>query len=508
MEFKITQRKTDKEKEKRILINLITNTEYCRSILPLLSNDLLQIAYAKKIIRWIKKYWEEFNEAPKLHIQDIFNLEKEKLKEEESELISDFLFNLSREYDETEEKNTEYLIKSSLPYIKSRSYIQLGENLKSAASLNNIKECEDFLISFKKIEVATSGTVNPHDPNYVKKAMEAKQSDILFNMPGKLGEIITIERGRLIAFLGAAKIGKTHWLHEIGVQGLLNGYKVFEVNCEMSNEKMALRHYKRIGVLGKEPKTYLFSVADCLFNQQNTCNKPERINHIPLLNDNGERPEWEESNKDYKPCVVCRNKNSDFQLESWYEEVYREGLEENIIVKTTKSFDLMYGSNNYRLKCYPKFTADCNDIIRDLEILELTENFRPDILIVDYADILRPTYAYKDTRHSIDEIWKMLGKIASERNIAVITASQLNRSGMQKKSAKTTDIAEDIRKVANVDSMIIINQTPLEKKRGIQRLSVGVLRDEEFHVDKEVTVFQNFNVGQPLLDSEIGNILE
>ena len=346
--------------------------------------------------------------------------------------------------------------------------------------------------------------MNPSTPEFIEQTFLTKESDLLFEIPGPLNDLIKPERGRLVAFMAPPKTGKTWQLHTMGLFARMNKLKVFETNLEMSATKINYRDLKMISNKGEEAKEYVFPVFDCKKNQYSTCAKEERINKITLVDGNGEMPEFYNAPAGYKVCTKCRG-GRDFEISTWFESKYREKLNVSNALRTSKAFSLMYGNDNYRLKSYPKFAASVNDIINDLDILEYSSGFVPDVLIVDYADILKPINSHLENRHQLDETWKTLGRIATERNILVITASQTNRVGAGKKNLKGTDIAEAFTKTAHVDTLIMIQQTAAEKRRGITRMSVGYNRDGDCDTTKQVMVLQNFALGQAFLDSEIMN---
>ena len=59
------------------------------------------------------------------------------------------------------------------------------------------------------------------------------------------------------------------------------------------------------------------------------------------------------------------------------------------VTKSMRGFEMMFG-NRFRYLCYPRFSASYDDIERDLKRLEIEYEFIPDVLIVDYANIMKP----------------------------------------------------------------------------------------------------------------------
>lgn len=501
-QIRITKRKVDINTEKKIIINLITDDIFIKQVLPATKPELFETPYVKTILKWLYDYYEKYKEAPKEIIQDIFTVRKQELEETEAELISDFLEDCSKEYVKTKKNNVKYEVEEvAIPYLKSRSFLLLGERIKGNAQLGDIRACEDELLNFKQVSLITSKYVNLHDPEFVKKTFDIDESNKMFKLPGQLGEAIGwIERGRCYGLMGASGVGKSFLARTFQINAAMAGFRCAEMNLEMSHNQIARRHYKNLTVLGQTAGLFNFPVFDCEHNQMGTCSKPERTNKVTLIDSSGEKPEFGSQNPDYKPCDICR-KTKDYKKETWFVAEYRDELTSTKVIKTVKNFNLMYG-DRLRLRSFPKFSATIGDIERELEIMEYQEDFFADFVVIDYDDILRPERQYKDNRQNSDEIYKRLGGLVTRKNIAGLVLCQVNRQGAKRKSSKITDIGEDWRKYCHLDGLFILSQTPVEKRAGIVRVSVGKMRDDEFDVEREITVLQNLKLAQPLLDSE------
>ncbi|WP_291797256.1 Hint domain-containing homing endonuclease [Lutibacter sp.] len=301
--------------------------------------------------------------------------------------------------------------------------------------------------------------------------------------------------------LGDFTVTHNSWtLREIEIVAMKNRLKCSEFNLEMSKEQLGLRHYKRITAKSFNEGVFMYPVADCKKNQIGMCRKKERSCDIILLDANGIKPEYGKQNDKYIACSACRG-TSDYQFETWFEPVKRSEMTEEGLIKTVKSFNLMYG-DNLRTRAFPKFTATVGDIEHELNMMEDNEGFIPDVLTIDYDDLILPERFYDNGRDGHDEIYKKLGGLVQRKNICGFLAIQTNREGAKKKSSKTTDIGQDWRKFQHLDGLIMLNQTDIEKKSGILRIGMGKLRDGEFNLSDEVAVLQNLSLGQSYLDSE------
>ncbi len=104
-----------------------------------------------------------------------------------------------------------------------------------------------------------------------------------------------------------------------------------------------------------------------------------------------------------------------------------------------------------------------------------------------------------DKRDKIDEIYGEHKRLADERNILVLTASQTNREGLEKAHLSKKHIAEDIRILANTDMIIAVSQTPEMERSSQMRVFVMSGRSEQDNFG--CLVSQNIPIGQVVVDS-------
>jgi hypothetical protein len=134
--------------------------------------------------------------------------------------------------------------------------------------------------------------------------------------------------------------------------------------------------------------------------------------------------------------------------------------------------------------------------------MEVYENFVPDVICVDYADIM-DLGPGSDEREKINRCWKALRGLASTRKCMVATVSQTGRATISgEQDAAENQISEDIRKVAHVTKMMTINHTPAEKKRGITRFACNTTRDGA-PISDTVVCTSCLAIGRPYLDCEL-----
>ena len=117
---------------------------------------------------------------------------------------------------------------------------------------------------------------------------------------------------------------------------------------------------------------------------------------------------------------------------------------------------------NLIIKYYPTRTASVNTITAHLQQCEL-QGIKPDLVIVDYADIMKPTQVFKEKRHSIGHVYEELKGMAGEFDIPVWTASQANRSSLEEDVIDASKVSEDYSKVMTADFVMSMSRKVEDK---------------------------------------------
>ena len=487
--------------EKRIVTGLIVDNKFCREAVPILRPKYFQIDYTRKVAQWVADYWKKYKKAPGKDIQAIFQSEEKILKPAEAGIIEEFLKEISSQYENDVNFNAEYLLDQTYKYSESRSYEILKDQIEGSLLQGKIDKAAEAIRGFNKVARETSRWVNPFDKAEVDKTLDDDASDNLFRLPGALGELIgTLKREWLIAVMGPMKRGKSFYAWEIVYHALIARLNVAVFSLEMNSTQFKKRIYKRMTAMAEYEGEYEYPVFDCAYNQDGSCLKEERKNRRALVLDDGTLPEYSRNSK-YKPCDYCRHHDKkSYQLAWWWRtHKQKEDLSTEAIAKKVKIFKRLYG-NNLRLMCHPPFSASFDDLISDLDNLEYTEGFIPDVILVDYFDITAKTS--DDERSDANTKWQRGKHLAGVRRALVINCNQSNRDSIDKKNIGQKNTGEDIRKLAHVDALFVLNQLPSEKKSGRIRIDTLVHRHDEAAEKGQVIVLQQLKLGQPFLDSE------
>jgi replicative DNA helicase len=120
----------------------------------------------------------------------------------------------------------------------------------------------------------------------------------------------------------------------------------------------------------------------------------------------------------------------------------------------------------------------------------------PDIVIVDYLDLILDTDYKSEERIKLQNISNSLKSLSQELDVVVVTATQLNRESYKKNArVDLNNIAESSGKSHVSDSVLILNSTPEEFNNGILYMYIAKnrhgksMKTIKFNVDFDCMIF-------------------
>jgi hypothetical protein len=117
--------------------------------------------------------------------------------------------------------------------------------------------------------------------------------------------------------------------------------------------------------------------------------------------------------------------------------------------------------NRFFTRNFPRGTLSVSTIRSILDNLSM-RGVQIDVVIIDYADILRPTKSsYSDNRHAITEIWGDLRTLSMSYQLALITATQTDASTYENEIGQGS-FSESKTKNAFITAEIGIDKTEYE----------------------------------------------
>lgn len=515
----------DQRIERKIVIGMIVSQDYLQQLRPFWSSRLIKSAAAKRLARWCVEYYDQHRKAPGKNIETIFlaKLRQDKLPEDVAEEIEqDILPDLSEEYD-PEQFNVEYLLSQTKEYFRVRHLEEHQHELQVLLEQGELLGAERLANEYKPLADNVG-----HDLDLSTDAVLAKiesaftlESQAVVSFPRALGEIWNDQmiRGGFVALMASEKRGKSFWLLELATRASRQGAKVAFFQAGDMTEGQQLRrmcvHLTGQPLKDLTEKKKFVPVRDCIFNQDDSCDRPEREHDEGIFTEKEmksmergirktiQMPVLLEKFKkfpEHQPCYNCGDYHHNPWGTPWLKPIdvseitYKDGQRavEKFFIRKKRRFKLSTHANG---------TLSVKEIYSLLDLWERQDDFVPDMIVIDYADLLAAET--REFRHAQNEIWKGLRGLSQAKHCLVITATQADAKSYEQERLKLSNFSEDKRKYAHVTAIYGLNQDPQgrEKELGIMRINELVVREAEFSSTREVTVLQSLNTGQPCLTS-------
>ncbi|MFW6272203.1 MAG: hypothetical protein ACOC2U_00270 [bacterium] len=509
--------------ERKIVIGLITNTEYLKQIQADWDPTYIESQAARLLSTWVWEYFDKYKKAPMYDIENIVikKVRKGNINEDLAEEIdSDILTSLSEEY-EKEDVDITALLEDTKEYFTERQIDLHIEKVESLLDKGELEKAENEVENFT-IKKDVSGDVidfSKEEEMYdlLDRAFNKTEQNVV-SFPGALGDFWNehLARGKFVSFLAPEKRGKTFWLLEFMMRAYRQGKKVIMFQAgDMTDTEFALR----VAIyLAKRPEskkfcgTHYIPVQDCIKNQTDTCARKIRECDFGVFVEDEDEIRKEltkdklieayEDYPDYKPCYNCVEWTKNPWGSPW---IQKKEIRTPLTVKQAKKLvDKFFikTAKKIKLSVHDMYTLDIRTIKQVLDSLIRRENFHPDLILIDYADLLVPEIK-GEFRHQQNDIWMKLRGLSQSYNALVVSPTQADSLSYEQDLLMPKNFSEDKRKYGHVTAMWGMNQDKAgrEKKIGVMRFNRLVLREGDFHYTDQVHVLSALSIGRPFLGS-------
>lgn len=127
------------------------------------------------------------------------------------------------------------------------------------------------------------------------------------------------------------------------------------------------------------------------------------------------------------------------------------------------------------IKEFPTGAASVHTFKSHLASLEREHGFIPDVIMVDYADIMKPIGSHQEKRHALTSVYEGLRGFSMELGIPIWTASQSSRDSINETSFDLRSISESLGKAQTADLIIGIARDGTMKKE--RRANMMILKN-------------------------------
>jgi replicative DNA helicase len=404
-------------------------------------------------------YLDRFHKPPADHLPDIM---EDKLKSDNAEaaLYKNIILNIRNTQAEI---NTEYVVHKLETFIKRQSLRTVAVELTKALQQDTEESLEN---AEQLISQSRSSALQLFDPGTRLSDKNKALSFLDFSnecFPTGIPELdkrgFGPTRKEMLMLIAPAKAGKSFFLTHLAKMAIVNRLKVVHVTLEMSEGRCSQRYFQT-----------LYSIA-------------KRKDISPSI----------KFKKDDQNRIISFDQVTLTPKHTLQDLDIRQKLEKIIDKWALRQLD------NIFIKEFPTGGLTVNGLEAYLDNLEATQQFVPDLVILDYPDLME---LEGEMRFALDTLFKNLrGRIAVRRNVALAVVSQSNRSGAKAKTVEGTDVAEAWNKVQHADTTITLSATAAEKRLGLARLYVAAGRNDEGNIT--LVISQHYRTGLFVIDAAL-----
>lgn len=295
--------------ERKIIIGLITSTDYLRQIRPIWDPKLLESSTAKRIAGWIWPYFDKYDKAPGRDIEDIFyaKVKANKLpKDLAEEIEEDILPSLSKEY-ENDNLNLKFLVEETKSYFTVRSLALLTEDIQTLIKNGELEKAEDRVHTFKALGGSTADLnafilsvtqirrIKRKPPTLLMKPwLRAGQTTIIY---GQYGSGKSLLAQTVAYLLGMEEYDSPE--AEIGEWQIKKPTGCLYVDGELGQQEMEERFSKMewIGRQNQEHRVKILSVPEYQLATEDSFYLSNRANQLKITH-------WLKQHPEYKLIVL------------------------------------------------------------------------------------------------------------------------------------------------------------------------------------------------------------
>lgn len=452
-------KKTDytEEKANLVLAGIILNETVCSRISGKWKEEGLFSSRWQNIvaywgIRHQKKYSEPLGEKA---VETTFQNWAAKRPKAESTISSmeKFLYQFDEKLiEKVEGMSSEYLLDIAGEVFNKIRIRRLLSDAEDDLEEDNVNKASSRLTESIRVELGVGGLFLPgRDYGRWRDAFEASDEDVIIAYPGKLGEFVGNDfcRDAFVAFLGATGSGKSWVLLDAAFRGIRRKKRVAFFECGDLSQNQVLRRMAQRALRRPKYDTWV---------------------------------KWPTGWDDEDEPIIKEAKLKSVTPQEAYKAWQKVQMKADL----------------FRLSCHPNTSISVegiNSILTDWS----RENWIPDAVVIDYADILAPPSGISEFRDQINTSWKYLRRMSQEFHCLVLTATQGDAESYDRKLLTRRNFSDDRRKNDHVTGILGLNMTHEEKEAGVVRWNWLKRREEFFSETKTIKVAGCLAVGCPTI---------
>jgi hypothetical protein len=297
--------------ERKIIIDLITSTEFHTQLASEIDVTLFESNTAKRIASWAVEYFVKYNKAPGKDIEPIFwkKVKAGLPKELAEEIEQDILPGLSEEFENNDPSsvNIEYMVDEARQYFNERRILRHNSEVATLISQNKILEAERKILTFKPLENSIVKVTNHILSVDEIRGKKTPKPPVLFSP--------WLRRGQTTIVYAGAGVGKTLFTlavayclglknydddnAEIGKWQVKRPTGTLYIDGEMGEQEMEerVKQFEWLGMQNPKHKLKILSIPEYQFATQDTFTLSLRENQLKII-------QWLKDNPSYGLIVL------------------------------------------------------------------------------------------------------------------------------------------------------------------------------------------------------------
>jgi replicative DNA helicase len=436
--------------EENVLTLLAWSEQHASALTLRLEAALFSTRTYRKIAELAIAHIQRYGKPPQTHLRDM--LEETLRKGEEGKLLR---MTLDIMEDLHKDLQPDFVLDELDRFIRKRRLSMAIEQASDKLQGDDIAGAEEALYAQDLAEVPSLPGIWLSDPDAMLAFMEKREDDYFSSGVMALDDRgVRPKRKTLWVFIAPPKKGKTWHLVQMGKHALMHGRKVLHITLENSAELTAQRYVQALFAMTEQ------AVATI---------------RIPTF-----------TRDSLGHCVGI---DFDTLTPDSLDNASRAKLADRLRALKTRA--------RFLIKEFPTGTLTMPQLTAFLDSLKRQENFTPDLLIIDYPDLMKLNR--DQIRTDTGRLFVELRGIGVARNMAVAAVTQGNRASASARVVNGQMVAEDFSKIATADTILAYSQTGEEKELGLARVLVDGARGAG---DKYIVMIsQSYATGQFCVDS-------
>lgn len=460
--------------QRSVLFALLTSKDVLKTVAPFWDHKtgMLRTKEANLIGGWAVRHYQKYDEPLGRKVFNYLERWTEKNKDKTAgQLVGKMVADIDAEFSSGHAVNTKFAldqIEAVFTEVRNDRLIEALQAEKERPSQE--KDYQKILAEYSKPVSLSALAYQPmFDAAGLDEALSEQAQEILVEYPGAAGKFFGRDlcRGAFVSFVGPEKRGKTAWLVDLAFRATVQRRRVIFLSVGDLDIKATRRRFASRAA-------------------RHPVQPDEAVYPTRLYQERGE-----ETNK-----LVWK---TDGKKKKWTERLTKEKAAE--AWEKVKTEKIKMKEDNLMVMARPSSTYKASDVKRDILLLA-NQGWVPDVVVIDYADILAPEAGSSETRDQINMTWKILNGIRMEFDCLVVTATQADAASYNQEWILPNNFSEDKRKNAHVTGMIGINQFGSEKEYDVQRLNWVERREAASNVYRGLACAGCRSINNPCVLSE------